>query len=266
MTSISIVSILVLASAMTSLPMSSDAGESVGLPAGQAMQQFEGSFHVSEDNAVISNLEVHGNILITAKNVTLKNVKLVSGTPWHALEVGEQATGFTLMDSDIDGNGHTVNAIYGLGTFLRNDIRGTDNGINVTGPSVIGDNYIHDLKGGPDAHYDGIEINGGGHIRIVRNTIVNNHSQTSAVMMNNEFGALSDITIDGNLLIGGGYTVYLDGRKSANAVDDGSIRITNNEIGDGRWGDFAFYINKPVVQGNIGIKDSSRKRLGSSLH
>lgn len=265
MSSGNIVSILALALATTWLPIPSEAGKSVGPPAEQAMQQFEGSFHVSEDNAVISNLEVHGDILIAAKNVTLKNVKLVSDTPWHALEVQEQATGFTLMDSDIDGKGHTVNAIYGFGTFLRNNIRGVDNGINVIGPSVISDNYIHDLKGGADSHYDGIEINGGGHIRIVRNTIINNHGQTSAVMMNNEFGALSDITIDGNLLIGGGYTVYLDGRKSGNAVDDSSIRITNNEIGGGYWGDFAFYINKPVIHGNIGLKESSRRKLGSSL-
>ena len=258
--------ILALAAAITWLPVSSEAAGNVGLPSGLVMEQFTGSYHVTEDNAVVSNLEVHGDILIEGKNITLKNVKLVSGTQWHALRVLEKATGFTLMDSDIDGNGQTVNAIYGFGTFLRNDIRGSDNGINVIGPSVISDNYIHDFKGGADSHYDGIEINGGGHIKITGNTIVNNYEQTSAVMMNNEFAPLSDIIIDGNLLIGGGYTVYLDGRKNASAVDDASIRITNNQIGDGHFGDFAFYINKPVVEGNTGLTEATRKKLGSILH
>ncbi|WP_310424066.1 M10 family metallopeptidase C-terminal domain-containing protein, partial [Mycoplana sp. BE70] len=51
-------------------------------------------------------------------------------------------------------------------------------------------------------------------------------------------------------LIGGGYTVYLDGRKGGGTVDDGSIKIVNNQIGTGQWGKFAFYDDNPVVSGN----------------
>lgn len=233
----------------TGFPDASNTGVISGTPP----TVFYGTYYVRQDNAVISNLEVHGDIVIEADNVTMTNIKLVSDTPWHALRVMDNATGFTLTDSEIDGGGSTMNAIYGFGTFLRNDIHDVENGINVIGPSLIQDNYIHDLRGGSDAHYDGIEINGGHDIDILHNTIINDHDQTSAVMLNNGFSGLSNITIDGNRLVGGGYTVYLDGRFGGGTVDDGSIRITNNQIGNGYWGDFAFYDDNPVVSGNVDL-------------
>lgn len=224
-----------------------------GVASGTTMTKYTGSYHVTQDNAVISNLEVYGDIVIEAKNVTLKNVKLISNTEWHALRVMDDATGFTLQDSEIDGAGGTVNAIYGFGTFLRNDLHDVENGINVIGPSLIKDNYIHNMRGGPEAHYDGIEINGGHDIDIIHNTVINDHDQTSAIMLDNYFSGLSNITVDGNRLVGGGYTVYLDDRFGGGNVDDSSIKITNNQIGDGHWGDFALYDNKPILSGNTDL-------------
>jgi hypothetical protein len=224
---------------------------STGVPTAIVFRHFLGTLHVTSDNAVIDALHIKGNVIIDAKNVTLKNVELTSDTPWHAIYVKDGADGFTLMDSEIDGGGSTVNGVLGHGTFLRNDIHNVDNGINVTGASLIQDNYIHSLQGGPDAHYDGIENNGASNVQILHNTIINDHGQTSAVMLNNDFGDLADIKIDGNHLVGGGYTVYLDGRFAGGTVDDASISITNNEIGGGEWGDFALYGNEPVISGNV---------------
>ena len=160
-------------------------------------------------------------------------------------------TGFTLKNSEINGNGQTVNAISGAGTFLNNDIKGVQNGINIYGASVIENNFIHDMEGGPNSHFDGIENNGASDVQIIHNTIINDYDQTSAVMLNNEFGSLRNITIDDNYLVGGGYTIYLDGRKGGGAVDDASIRITNNQIVEGHWGPFAFYDDHPVQTGNV---------------
>ncbi len=223
--------------------------KSVDICSGTSLTKFTGTYYVTQDNAVISNMEIHGQIVIQAKNVTMSNVKLVANT-WHALWVQDGSTGFTLKDSEIDGGGSSQNGVLGQGTFLRNNIHGVENGIAVTGPSVIRDNYIYGLQGGPDAHFDGIEINGGHDIDIIHNTVINSHDQAAAVMMNNEFGGLANINVDGNRLVGGGYTVYLDGRKGGGAVDDASIKITNNQIGDGQWGNFAFYDENPVVYGN----------------
>ncbi|NMN73128.1 hypothetical protein [Rhizobium sp. 57MFTsu3.2] len=214
------------------------------------LKKFEGTYYVGTDNTVVENLEIRGNIVVEAKNVTIRNIRLNSGTPWHAIIVADEASGFTLQDSDIDGGGGTVNGVLGFGLFLRNSIRGVDNGINVTGPSIIRENHIFGLFSRKGGHYDGIEINGGHDIEITGNDIVNDHGQTSAVMMNNEFSGLSNIVIENNRLVGGGYTVYLDGRKGGGAVNAASIRIITNEIGAGHWGEFAFYDSKPVVEGN----------------
>ncbi|WP_426124202.1 hypothetical protein [Pararhizobium sp. PWRC1-1] len=223
-----------------------------GVKAGVALTKYNGTLHITQDNAVISNMEVNGDIVIDAKNVTLSNIKLVSNGGFTALRVTDKATGFTLQDSEIDGNAGS-NGVFGHGTFLRNNIHDVENGFNLSGPAVIRDSYIHSLRGGPEAHFDAIEINGGHDIDIIHNTVVNDHDQTAAVMMANVFGGLSNITIDSNRLVGGGYTVYLDGRFGGGTVDDASIKITNNQIGNGHWGDMALYDDKPVVHGNTGL-------------
>ncbi len=243
----------VVSAAATAVKVSGYPDETTtGVKAGVPMTKYNGTLNITQDNAVISNMEVYGDIVINAKNVTLSNIKLVSNGGFTALRVTDKATGFTLQDSEIDGNAGS-NGVFGHGTFLRNNIHDVENGFNLSGPAVIRDNYIHSLRGGPEAHFDAIEINGGHNIDIIHNTVINDHDQTAAVMMANVFGGLSNITIDSNRLVGGGYTVYLDGRFGGGTVDDSSIKITNNQIGDGRWGDMALYDDKPVVHGNTGL-------------
>ncbi len=38
---------------------------------------------------------------------------------------------------------------------------------------------------------------------------------SSAVMIDNYFGPISNITVDNNLLVGGGDTIYVDGQGNA---------------------------------------------------
>jgi hypothetical protein len=225
--------------------------QAVGVPAGTHMTPHSGTLHVTQDNAIIRNIEIRGNVIIDADNVSMSNVRLVSTTENSALQVKDGADGFVLQDSEIDGGGATASAIDGYGQFLRNDIHGAENGINVTGPSLIRANYIHDLRnknGSP--HYDGIQVDGGRDVQIVENTIINENTQTSAVMLDNYFKGLSDITVERNRLMGGGYTIYIDGRFNGGAVVDASIKIINNQIGGGFYGDYALFEHKPVFYGN----------------
>jgi len=224
-----------------------------GVTSGATLTKYNGTLHITEDNAVISNMDITGDIVIDAKNVTLSNIKLTSTGSWTAIRVMDDATGFTLQNSEIDGRGLSDNGIYGHGTFVGNEIYGVENGINVSGPSDIRDNYIHNFLGGAEAHFDGIEINGGHDIDIIHNTVDLDHGQTAAVMLNNEFSGLSNITVDNNRLSGGGYTVYLDGTKGGGTVDEASIEFTNNQIGDGYWGDFSLYGSNPVMHGNTDL-------------
>lgn len=230
-------------------------GSNTGVRESVGLQKYSGTFYISAANTVVSNMEITGDIVIDAPNVTVSSTRLISNTPWHALRVMESAGGFTLIDSEIDGRGRTNNAVYGFGTFLRNNFHDVENGMTIWGPSLVQDNYIHCLRRtNKDPHFDGIQMTGGKSVEIRGNTVVNGHLQTAAIGIGNTFGDLSNITIRNNRLIGGGYTVQVDGRKGGGVLDSASIKITDNEIGGGRWGDFAMWDSKPLVSGNIKLR------------
>ncbi|KQV34914.1 hypothetical protein ASC96_30065 [Rhizobium sp. Root1204] len=230
-----------------------------GLPDGVILTP-SGDVNVTKAGTVINALDVKGTIWVMAPNVTIQNSRITS-TDWTGIWIKPGITGTIVKDNEILNVGSSkdgANGIFGSGTFLRNDIHDVENGINVTGASLIQDNYIHDMNapnvragtvwGGP--HYDGIEINGGvSGVDIRHNTIINDNGQTSAVMINNDFGPVSDIQIDGNYLAGGGYTIYSDGSFSSTDKISG-VEITNNELGQGHWGYYYFKGNTPLLSNN----------------
>ena len=57
------------------------------------------------------------------------------------------------------------------------------------------------------------------------------NDQTSAIMIDNYFGPISNISVDGNLLVGGGYTVYSDAQFTGGSIT--GVSVTNNHIGGG---------------------------------
>ena len=57
--------------------------------------------------------------------------------------------------------------------------------------------------------------------------------------MNNQFSALTDCIVDGNILAGGAYTIYVDNTKSEEAVTN--ISITSNKLLSGQYGYYALY-------------------------
>ncbi len=209
---------------------------------------------------MINALDVKGTIWVMAPNVTIQNSRITS-TDWTSIWIKPGITGTIVKDSEISNVGSSpdgANGIVGAGTFLRNDIHHVENGFNISGPSTIQDNYVHDMEapnvragtqwGGP--HYDGIEINGGvSNVTIKHNTIINENGQTSAVMINNDFGPVSNITVDGNYLAGGGYTLYSDGSFSSTDTISG-VQFTNNVLGEGYWGYYYFRGNSPTLTGN----------------
>ena len=233
--------------------------KSTGVPDGVTLTA-SGDVNVTKAGTIIDALDVKGTIWVMASNVTIQNSRITS-TDWTGIWIKPGITGTVVKDNEILNVGSSkdgANGIFGSGTFLRNDIHDVENGINVSGSSLIQDNYIHDMHapnvragtvwGGP--HYDGIEINGGVSGVVIRhNTIINENGQTSAVMINNDFGAVSDIKVDGNYLAGGGYTLYSDGSFSS-ADKISSVEFTNNELGQGHWGYYYFKGNTPVLSNN----------------
>jgi hypothetical protein len=223
-----------------------------GVPAGTALKASGGTLTLSTNGQVVSGLDITGNVVITASNVTLQRSRITDAS-WNIIQISESATNVTIQDVEINGKGSLAgaNGIYGPATVLRSNIYGVENGIVPLSNSVIRDNYIHGLMAPGSPHYDGIQIDGGqSNVKITHNYIdMHEWTQTSTVMIDNYFGPISNIAVDNNLLIGAGYSVYSDNQFTSSVIS--GVSFTNNRIGKGYWGFVSINGPKPVWTGNV---------------
>ncbi|WDR06243.1 M10 family metallopeptidase C-terminal domain-containing protein [Devosia rhodophyticola] len=237
-----------------------------GVPDGVTLLP-SGSIIVTKPGTVISGLDIKGNVYIDADNVTLENCRITS-TNFSVVQIKDGNSGVVVQNCEINGVGsgnEGSNGITGVGTFLNNDIYNVENGIAVGGGSgtVIEGNYIHDLKASGSPHYDGIQIDGGqSDILIRNNTVINDHGQTAAVMIDNWFGPVSNVVLENNILVGGGYTIYSDGQFNGGSIS--GVQIINNHIGGGYWGDLNTNGNTPVYTGNVDDGESIVQTLNGN--
>lgn len=212
-----------------------------------------GPVATSSDGQLIRGLDISGAVQINHGAVTLENCRITAAASSVVSVAENLSVPPIIQDCEIDGLGlggaEGSNGINGYGTVRRCNIHSVENGINVTAPLLFEDNYVHDLAAPGAPHYDGVQIDGGHDISIRHNTIINHHAQTSAVMIDNAFNAVSSIVVENNRLIGGGYTVYSDGRQGNGPIS--SVSFTHNRMGRGRWGYSAFSKNRPVWRGNV---------------
>lgn len=227
-----------------------DEGNS-GVPAGTTLKP-SGSIVITEAGAVVSGLDIRGTVDINASNVKLMNSR-IRGARFDIVRIKRGAENVVVQDCEIDGVGTDndgSNGIRGAGTFLRNNIYHVENGITLDGSATIEGNYIHDLLASGSPHYDGIQIDGGiSDVTIRRNTVINPYTQTSAVMIDNYFGPISNITVEQNRLIGGGYSVYSDGQFNGGTIS--GVSFVENRLGKGHWGYRSVVKNTPVWRGNV---------------
>ena len=101
-------------------------------------------------------------------------------------------------------------------TMLRDNIYGSVDGLKMYGDNAtVEDSWIHDLvtyahdpaqNNGP-SHSDGVQILSGSNLKIIGNTIEG--GTNSAVMITQNHGATSNVTIDGNWLSNGKCTINM---------------------------------------------------------
>ena len=237
-----------------------------GVPDGTVLEE-SGGMTITTEGTTISGLDISGTVYINADNVTIESSKITSAG-YYCIQIAPGVTGTVIQDCEIDGVGTGnagSNGIGGQGTFLRNNIYNVENGITLQGDnSYIEGNYIHDLNASGSAHYDGIQIDGGvSGATITGNTIINQQGSVSAIMIDNYFGPVSDIVVDGNLLAGGGFTVYSDAQFNNYSITD--IEFTNNHMGEGTYGYTMFRGNSPTYEGNVNDGDALVDQLGHQV-
>lgn len=225
-----------------------------GVRNGDVLEQAAGMV-IDRPGTVLSGKDIRGGIVIAANDVTVEKSR-IGAHDWAVVKINPGVTGALVQDCTIDGLGSAPDGtgnqgIMGQGMFLRNDISNVENGIVVTGnDTVIQGNFIHDLLAGGAPHYDGIQVDGGiSNLVIRQNTIINAHGAAGAVMIDNLFGPITNVVLEDNILAGGSYTVYSDGKFSKHPMIGVSIR--GNHIAPGQYGPVLIRENSPSYEGNI---------------
>jgi Right handed beta helix region len=234
----------------TAIPPGFPNSSNTGVPAGTKLTRYAGTLHVTTNGTVIEGLDIEGQVVVDADNVTIRNSRITTTEMY-----GISGSPMTIQNCEIDGKGAAAGS-YGImssGTFVGNNIHGFENGIGVAGSNTtIKSNYIHDLLAPGDPHYDGIAAQGGeggeGNILIEGNTVIGR--DTSDIFIKNDFGPIFNVTVNNNYLGGDpGFNIYVDGRASGGPIT--GVTITNNHMQKGHWGYIAIDKSAPAVSGNI---------------
>lgn len=220
-----------------------------------------GSLVIEQDGQVVDGLDIHGEVSVSAANVTIRNSRIQGGlgTPGPAdwvVVVRPGAKNLVIEDSEIStasDTGQDVGCVLNIGnespTIRRANIHGCSAGVS-SGGMLVENSYIHDLKGIPgQSHVVGIASNGGGGVSVLNNTIMNPLNQTAAIALYQDFNTQANNLIQNNLVGGGGYCFY-GGDGDRGVTKD--IRFTGNRLTRSIWpncGSFgviaSFSVNNP---------------------
>ena len=235
-----------------------------GVQAGTNLTTYNGQLTLSTPGQVVSGLIITGGVQITASNVTLKDciIEVPNSANWN-VGIAGGLTGVVLQNCEIVGAG-TSGTLGSYGIYVQGNSQVTINAVNIhdvgqglvlnDGQVILENSYIHDLNAGSGTHYEDVGYFGAAKsstfsLNIQNNTLINQHNQTAAVFLQNYFGGLNNITVNNNLLVGGDYTIYVDGSASSAPVSN--VSITNNHMGAGIYGITDFMKSSPVYTGNV---------------
>ncbi len=202
---------------------------------------------VSQDGAVIENLEVKGGIKVDANNVTIKNVRVL-GTAPTAIFATRGKTGLVMdrieiigqyKDGDIvDGYDQGVYAEDGY-TLRNSRISSYPDGAKLHKNTLVENNYFFNNSRtfdtlGREKHVDGMQSMGGSNVTIRNNTFIadsrpgGNYDMASNLMIQNEFSQISNYTIENNRFSGGAYSVALNDKVALGMPKHKGVLVRNN--------------------------------------
>ena len=209
-----------------------------GVPAGTKLRPSQG-FRTTTDGQIVDGLDVTGTIYVDNKNVVIRNSRIKSDEGAWAVDIGRNGpASLLIVDSELDANKSDQGGIRNQSNGSswvgqRLNIHNGENGARLGGHATLDDSWLHDFVSDSSApHYDGVEVYEGSDNVIRHNTIDLNQDETSCVNVQGDFGAISNVVIDDNLLNGGGWNLNIRG-GGANPVAHTSI--TGNHFG-GEYG------------------------------
>jgi hypothetical protein len=220
-----------------------------------------GTVEVTGDGAVLAGLSISGGLDITASNVTVNHVTVVTAGDF-AISL-RHTTGVTIENSTVRGQnaaagrvGAAIDDVYGDSTGMviaNNNISDFKTGVQISTGLVIG-NYIHGFGYLPGDHTNGIfDAGSTAPLMIYHNTILNGHGQTDAISLDSTAAgsAVANKTVEDNLLAGGSYTIYGGGSRQSpisNVLIEGNRFSQAYYPNGGQYGPVAYFATQG--QGN----------------
>lgn len=211
-----------------------------GVPDGVTLEPHAGTLTVTTDGTVIDGLDIDGCLLIKADNVTIRNTRIRCADT-RAL-YAPTGYGPTLVEHvEVAGVAEPwSHGVVGHHMTVRHtDIHGFGDGVKLWTGSTYEHNYIHDLAVGDGQHNDGMQMSGGHDVVIRNNRIVHDPTQTSAILIKADVAPIYNLTIDGNWLEGGNYTLYLLGQGDDSTGGSTPYRAYDITAVNNRFGDHA---------------------------
>jgi hypothetical protein len=209
---------------------------------------------VTGNGTVLSGLRIPCTLDITASHVTVRDVQVTTGGNF-GISLRHTAA-VTIEDSAISG----VNTAAGRVTYAIDDVYGDSTGMVIKNDNIsafrtavqvstglVTGNYIHDPGYIAGDHTNGIYVAGTSKPLTIRdNTILNNRGQTDAINLDPPKAgqSVANKTIEGNLLAGGGYTIYggdVLGAATSNIVITGNWFSQIYYPHGGRYGPAAYF-------------------------
>jgi hypothetical protein len=204
------------------VPSSFPNAADTGVPAGVPLKAMTGVLVIRENGTVIDAVNLVGKVVVAANNVTIKRSRITAPTnlpdkgrdEFTVIQQMTNVDGLVLQDCELDGSGLVYRAVMASShlSVTRCEMRNIGHGVEVGNDYTIQDSWIHATTDGPDHdwHVDGIISSNGVNGVIRHNTIVlTGDGMTGAVSVGSSLGRIDNVLIQGNLLAGGNYTVYI---------------------------------------------------------
>ena len=233
-------------------------GGTVG-PSDPAALRPVGPLTITTPGAVVTDVDVQGQITIAANNVTVRNFRATNVTQGNF-------TGMVLEDGEVHGNNDPNNLTDGVTwanyTARRLNVHNQLDGLKAMGNVLIESCWVHDnnfhsgdLKYGAGGytHNDGVQISVGSNV-IIRNNRFERNAGNSAIFVDADQGPISNVTVTGNYLGGGGFTFYSIISRSAPqyGVPTGVV-VTDNIFTQEHLFDYALVGGSVAWSGNVNL-------------
>ena len=213
---------------------------------------YSGPATITVNGTTISGYTISSALTINANNVTISNNYFpISGSD-NFLCIVNNGTGTIISHNEF--NGTTSPGVAGAGdcivgstmTVEYNNIYGYAKSLYVAGGGVIaiGNYFWLTGAGAGTEHQEQTYINGDDTMTIgtfTGNTMVDKTSNANPIagpiFLASQNGTTSNIVVENNLLVGGGYPLFWD---SSTAHPRDNCTITGNTLGVGQYGGYSF--------------------------